>query len=46
MTPENATDPDLLDDGILLNKDDENRIEPPSEHYNEHWVQIENNCFD
>ena len=46
MTPENATDPDLLDDGILLNRDDENRIEPPSEQYKTHGVQIENTCFD
>ena len=37
---------DLLDDGIILDRDDENRIGPSSEQYNEHGVQIANKCFD
>ena len=46
VTPAYAPDLDLLDDGILLDREDENRIGPSSEQYNEHGVQIENNCCD
>ena len=46
VIPVNALDLDLLNDDILLDRDDENRMGPSSEQYNEHGVQIENNCFD
>ena len=46
MSPAYAPDLDLLNDAILLDREDENRVGPSSEQYNEHGVQIENNCFD
>ena len=46
MSPAYAPDLDLLNDAILLDREDENRIGPSSEKYNKHGVLIENNCFD
>ena len=43
MTSANAPDPDLLEDGILLYRDNEKRIGPSLKQYNEHGVQRENN---
>ena len=42
-----AQDLDLLDDEILLDREEEqNMMGTMCEQYNEHGVQIENNCFD
>ena len=43
-----AQDMSLLEDGIILDREEEDRdrVGTMCEQYNEHGVQIENNCFD
>ena len=47
MSSSLAQDLDLMDEDIILDREEENdRVGTMCEQYNEHGVQIENNCFD